>query len=144
MSYGGASGGASRISTASDAALSNPANGQALLYDASTQKWTNGAILASTTVTRTVTTATTLASNDGVVFVDPTSAAFTVTLPTAVGFSGRYTVTSTGSSSNVVTVATTSSQTIDGASTVTVGTQASGATYKSVDVVSNGSNWRIV
>jgi hypothetical protein len=94
--------------------------------------------------TRTVTAAYTLAGTDHVVLADATSAAFTVTLPTAVSFSGRYTIDAITTSTNLVTLATTSSQTIDGASTTSIGTQASGAPWSSVDVISDGSNWRIV
>lgn len=43
-----------------------------------------------------------------------------------------------------VTVATVSSQTISGVSTVTVGTQASGAPYQSVTLASDGANWWIL
>lgn len=43
MSYGGSSG-SGRIATAADAALSNPADSQVLVYSASTQKWTNSAV----------------------------------------------------------------------------------------------------
>lgn len=253
MSYGG-SNGSGRISTSSDVALNSPADGQSLVYAASTQKWTNVTIsggtapgLAVTAIktaaytavandfvpsdassaaftvtlptapanntrvavkkidistnavtvaaggsdvfnkaggstsvalsllnqtitlqyasassiwyvassdaplssivtgqTKTVTVAYTLVNSDHVILADPTSAAFTVTLPTAVGYFGRFTITYTGSSNNLVTVATTSSQTIDGAATVTVGNQASGATYRSVDIVSDGANWRVV
>lgn len=94
--------------------------------------------------TKTVTAAYTLLTSDHVILADPTTAAFTVTLPTAVGYFGRFTVTYTGASNNLVTLATTNSQTIDGAATATVGSQASNATYRSIDVVSDGANWRVV
>ena len=67
-------------------------------------------------------------------FVDCTSGTFTITLPTAVGVSGKiYIVKNSGS--GTITVATTSSQTIDGSSTKTL------SQYQSVQVQSNGSNW---
>jgi hypothetical protein len=94
--------------------------------------------------TRSVTSTYTLVSSDHVVLADATSAAFTITLPTAVGFSGRYTIDAVSTGNNVVTVATTSSQTIDGSSTTTLGTQASGAAWSSVDLVSDGANWHTV
>ena len=75
------------------------------------------------------------------------SSAMTVTLPTAVGISGRiYTVkninTNTGSS---VTINTTSSQTIDSYGTA-VGLSYMGNTgfYTSYTFQSNGSNWYIL
>lgn len=59
----------------------------------------------------------------------------TATLPTAVGIQGReYTIKLTASGSG--TVATTSSQTIDGSTTYSLASQ-----YKYVTVQSDGSNW---
>lgn len=79
-------------------------------------------------------TATTAVS---VILCNATTAAFTVTLPTAVGFTGlEYTIKKTDSSANAVTVATTSSQTIDGSTTYSLPTQ-----YNFVTVVSDGANW---
>ena len=65
------------------------------------------------------------------------AAACTITLPTAVGISGRV-LQVKRTSSSAVTIATTSSQTIDGASTVVLTTQ-----YANVDFISDGSNWSI-
>jgi hypothetical protein len=63
--------------------------------------------------------------------------AFTVTLPTAVGINGRrITVKKVDASANAVTVGTTSSQTIDGATTFALATQ-----YKFINVMSDGANW---
>jgi hypothetical protein len=70
--------------------------------------------------------------------IDCTSGTFTVTLPTAVGCSGRiYIIKNTGA--GTITVGTTSSQTIDGSATQTLSTQ-----YSSYSVQSNGSNWIII
>jgi hypothetical protein len=113
-----------------------PTTGQVLRYTGSNWTPSGGA--------RTVTSATTLLTSDTVVLADASSVAFTVTLPTAIGFNGRFTITAVTAGTNVVTVATTASQTISGATTQTVGTQASGAGYSSLDVVSDGANWRIV
>lgn len=78
----------------------------------------------------------TATSSDSV--INCTSGTFTVTLPTAVGITGRkYTIKNSGT--GVITIGTTSSQTIDGVTTQTLGTQ-----YMSMDVVSNGANWIIV
>ena len=52
--------------------------------------------------------------------IDCTSNTFTVTLPTAVGIPGKLFIVK-NSGAGVITVATTSSQTIDGGSTVSVG-----------------------
>ncbi|SDD23571.1 hypothetical protein [Williamwhitmania taraxaci] len=62
----------------------------------------------------------------------------TITLPTATTIAGRnYTIKNT-STGNVI-VATTNSQTIDGAATYTLSAQ-----YKYVTVISDGSNWLII
>ena len=47
MSYGGNSGGTSRIATSADVALSNPGNGQALTYNTSLAKWQNTTLPAA-------------------------------------------------------------------------------------------------
>jgi len=82
----------------------------------------------------------TLTATDAVVLVSASSGANTQTLPTAVGITGtQYTIKKTDTSLNVVTIATTSSQTIDGATTNVIATP-----YESVTVVSDGANWSIV
>ena len=66
--------------------------------------------------------------------VDFTSGTFIATLPTAVGCQGKtYVLKNSGT--GVITIATTSSQTIDGATSVLLSTQ------YSTTVVSNGANW---
>lgn len=78
--------------------------------------------------------------SDEIITGDATSAAFTITLPTAVGKAGQtYTIKRINSGANAVTVGTTSSQTIDGAATYALSAQ-----YKYVKVVSDGANWIIV
>ena len=113
-------------------------DGQVLTAD-STQttgvKWGS----APTTFTRSVATTSTpltagaAAKTDYVYLVSGTT---TITLPTAVGNTNRYTVTNTGS--NTVTVATTSAQTINGSSTATLP-----IANMSLDFVSDGANWHV-
>lgn len=70
--------------------------------------------------------------------IDCTANSFTVTLPTAVGYTGQiYNIKNSGS--GVITVATTSSQTIDGSTTKTIG-----STNTNVQVQSTGANWIIL
>jgi hypothetical protein len=70
--------------------------------------------------------------------VDITATGQTITLPTAASITGRiYTIKLTASGSG--TVATTSSQTIDGSTTYSLASQ-----YKYVTVQSNGSNWIVI
>lgn len=65
--------------------------------------------------------------------------AFTVTLPTAAGCDGEsIKIKKTDSGTNAITVSTTSSQTIDGASTFTIRSQ-----YDSNTFTSDGSNWMV-
>jgi len=79
-------------------------------------------------------------TSDQIVTGDATSAAFTITLPTAVSKDGQtFTIKKIDASGNAVTVGTTSSQTIDGSTTYSLPTQ-----YKYVTVVSDGANWIIV
>jgi hypothetical protein len=68
--------------------------------------------------------------------IDITGNTITVTLPTAVGVNGKnYVIKNRGT--GVVTVATTSSQTIDGANTKSLNNN------DSIEVISDGSNWII-
>jgi hypothetical protein len=70
--------------------------------------------------------------------INCTANSFTVTLPTAVGVDGRHYVVK-NSGAGVITVATTSSQTIDGVTTKSLPTQ-----YDKMTVVSDGANWIII
>jgi len=92
--------------------------------------------------TTAVSGSTTLSSTHSVVMASASGGAITVTLPTAVGISGkiyRIKMTSSSSSTNTVTVATTSAQTIDGATTQVLTLQ-----YTDIPVISDGSNWSIL
>lgn len=90
---------------------------------------------------RTFTTSTTAATTDNVLVFTGTSAA-TLTLPTAVSIAGRsYQIknASLTGPTPVLTIATTSAQTIDGLTSWTVN-----GLYQSLTIVSNGSNWYVV
>lgn len=96
-----------------------------------------GSSLSSVT---SATTNYTAVSSDTVVLADATGGSLTVTLPTAVGITGKvYRVKRQNSGANTVTVGTTSAQTIDGSTTQILAIQ-----YTSVDLVSDGSNWEIL
>jgi hypothetical protein len=73
------------------------------------------------------------------VLANATSGAITITLPTAVSNKFYYGIKKVDSSTNTVTFATTSSQTIDGGSTAVIKVQ-----YASITLVSDGSNWNII
>ena len=63
------------------------------------------------------------------------TASCTLTLPTAVSNTNRYSVKNTHTAN--ITIATTSSQTIDGTTTISI------AKDSAVDIISDGTNWRI-
>jgi hypothetical protein len=96
----------------------------------------NGILEAATNNYKAKSTSYTATSTDRIIEVTATGQ--TITLPTAVGITGRdYTIKLTASGS--ATVATTSSQTIDAATTYSLSAQ-----YKYVTVESNGANWIII
>lgn len=88
----------------------------------------------SVSVISSPTTAGAAADTDYIYLVSGTT---TLTMPTAVGNTNRYTIKNVGS--NTVTIATTSSQTIDGSSTATMP-----VANTSLDIVSDGSNWLVI
>ncbi len=81
----------------------------------------------------TATTAGATAAADYVYFVTGTT---TLTLPTAIGNTNRYSVVN-NDASLTTTVATTSAQTINGSTTITL------IPGQSVDLISNNANWSI-
>ncbi|HMC87054.1 MAG TPA: hypothetical protein VKI61_16115, partial [Chitinophagaceae bacterium] len=87
---------------------------------------------------RAFTGATSAAITDNTLVFTGTTAA-TLTLPTAASIAGRvYWIKNTSSNASVLTIATTSSQTIDGLASWTL-TQ----TNKAIRVVSDGTNWLV-
>lgn len=96
---------------------------------------TNGVISAAKTTTYAI------LNSDSVILVDGTGGNFSVTLPTAVGIAGQeFTIKRIDQlPTSIVTIATTSSQTIDGAATKKLATQ-----YELFTVVSDGANWQIL
>jgi hypothetical protein len=82
----------------------------------------------------------TLTTTDFTVLANASTAAFTLTLPTAVNASGQiYTIKKIDSSANAVTISTTLSQTIDGLASYALSYQ-----YQGLQVQSTNSNWVII
>lgn len=124
-----------------------PASGSAKLYAKAGDRLymlddngVEGLLLTQTAPTAVKTTTYPIVANDSLVLVNGTSA-FTTTLPTAVGVAGkRYTIKRVDETlANAVTIATTSSQTIDGVTTLKLMTK-----YEEFTVESDGSNWHTV
>lgn len=77
---------------------------------------------------------------DASYYVVETTGTITITLPTAVGINGKvYTIKKMDAGGTTLTVNTTSSQTIDGSTSITVRGQ-----YNSMMVVSDNSKWVII
>jgi len=114
----------------------SPTSGYVLTSDSSgngTWQAVSSGITRSINSISTATTAGATAKTDYVYLVSGTT---TLTLPTAVGNTNRYTVTNVGT--NTVTVATTSTQTINGSSTATLP-----IANMSLDFVSDNANWHV-
>jgi hypothetical protein len=84
----------------------------------------------------TITASDTLDSAALTDYVYHASGSFPLTLPTAVGNTNRYTIKNEGT--GIITMDTTSSETIDDEFTVPI------PAGDSLDLVSNGTNWRII
>lgn len=81
----------------------------------------------------------TILGTDTVILADATTASFTLTLPTAVGRTGKYyVIKKIDSSTNTVTIDADSTQTLDDGLTAVLTDQ-----YEAVIVFSDGSNWFI-
>ena len=84
-----------------------------------------------------ISTNTTAGSSGNVDYIYICTAGLTLTMPTAVSNTNLYTIKNTTSS--VVKILTTSSQTIDGATAYDLNKQ-----YQAIGLLSDGSNWSIV
>lgn len=83
------------------------------------------------------TAAYTLTATDSVIAADATGGAFTLTLPTAVGITGReYKIMRTNSGANAVTIDGNGAETINGAATYSLSAQ-----WQGVTLVSTGAAW---
>ena len=88
----------------------------------------------------TTTIALTLTASHYTVLCNATAATFTITLPTAIGISGRiYNIKKIDSTGNAVTVDANASETIDGDLTKSLNLQ-----NESITIQSNGTSWYII
>lgn len=99
--------------------------------------------LAGTGLTVSIVTKTanyTATANDNTILANTQAGAVTITLPTSVGISGKlYTIKKIDATANIVTISTTSSQTIDGSTSYTMNTA-----YSGVNIQSDNANWWII
>lgn len=94
---------------------------------------------AATSTVATYTTSSTLRLTDVTVLGDAGGGPITLTLPDATAAVAQYSIKRINSGTNTVTIATTSSQTIDGATTQVLANQ-----YDAISVASNGTSWFIM
>jgi hypothetical protein len=82
----------------------------------------------------------TVLSTDSYVSLSALSNTITATLPTAVGIRGKtYTLQKVDSSTHAITIATASSQTINGVVGATLNAQ-----YEDLTIISDGANWQVI
>ncbi|MBF0503989.1 MAG: hypothetical protein HQL14_02685 [Candidatus Omnitrophica bacterium] len=119
----------------------SPSSGFVLTSDANGYgTWASAGTIGAFTI---VSVNTTLDNTYYLVYVDLSvhNAAIAITLPTAVGIAGRCYRIKDGAGESAtynITIGTSSSQKIDGASILVIN-----ANYQAYDVCSNGSNWSI-
>ena len=127
-----------------DVLMNGVSNYDVLTYESSTGLWKNKPSTSlpvnTSTPTSTKTANYLVTSADYLIRANANSNIITITLPSAVTNTGRtFIIKKVDSSVNVVTVATTSAQTIDGSTTKLLNTQ-----YSILRVNSNGTSWDII
>lgn len=119
----------------SDGVLANAANFNAAFLSQSTAGLDTKLTIVSKTTTYTAT------ATDAVILVDGSAGSWTLSLPTAVGISGKqYIIKRTDLTLDyLVTIDPNSTETIDGSATKTLATQ-----HESYRIISDGTNWKTV
>lgn len=109
-------------------------------HDEGFRQWTNFSVAGGTSFNpATVTTSTTLSQANNFVLADATGGVVTITLPSAAGARGRvYVIKRMNAGKNLVKIALTGSETLDGGTGYSLGWQ-----YHVVTVFSDGTNWLI-
>jgi hypothetical protein len=105
------------------------------MQSASSVEITGGTIAGVKYPVSSITTGTTL---DATHFMVLASGTISITLPTAVGIVGRiYNIKNVGT--GIITILTTSSQSIDGNTSLTITTK-----YSSLQIIADGTGWNII
>lgn len=124
-----------RDSSGSFTRLGIGSSGKTLRVSSGLPAWSD-----TTFATSTKTSNYTIGNTDTVIFADATSGNVTITLPTASSITGyRFYVKRTDNSGNSCSIARSSSDTIDGQTSVSLSQQ-----YISLTIVSDGSAWYII
>ena len=114
-------------------------SGQVLQVSGGLPAWSTPTT-SNTTAISTQTASYTVTGSDSVVLADASTTSLTITLPAAASFTGyRFSIKRIDGSANTVTIGRTGSDTIDGATSLTLDQQ-----YTALTVVSNGSGWYIL
>ncbi|HEV2412231.1 MAG TPA: hypothetical protein VGS28_00290 [Candidatus Saccharimonadales bacterium] len=129
--------GSSTLAADTDVSINSPTNGQALIYNSGSSKWTNQNVNQHAIAVKN--SSYILTTNDEVILADATTGPLTITLPTATGNTNLYDIKKVDSSSNTVTISASGGQTIDGGGTAVIKVQ-----YASVTLVAAGSNWYVI
>ncbi len=112
----------------------SPVTGEAWLDTSTSGTGTESLALVTKTAAYTAT------DSDTVILCDATAGAFTVTLPTAVGRTGKvFYIKKIDATANAVTIAGDGAETIDGETTQSISTQ-----YNALKLISDGSEWHIL
>ena len=125
-----------RLGVGSNGQVLTAASGQA-----TGMEWATPSSSSVNLVVTTKTTTYTILTSDDVILGDTSSAGFTLTLPTAVGNTGKvFQIKYTDSGfANALTVDGNGAETIDGSTTTTLDTQ-----NESLKIISDGTNWEIL
>jgi len=127
-----------RDSSGNFARLGVGVNGKTLRVSGGVPAWSDTD--PATYATSTKTSNYTITGTDAVIFANASSGNVTITLPAASSLTGyRFYVKRIDGSANICSIARSSTDTIDGQTSVSLDVQ-----YTSLTVVSDGSNWYII
>jgi len=124
-----------------DVTITTPADRQVLTYDSATSEWINLGIGQPTVTSASVSGSYSITTYTGVeeIFLLTTTAATTVSLPSAATVTSGFKYHIKNLGSFALTIDPNGAQTIDGASTFVISIQ-----YAAISIVSDGANWFVI